>query len=122
RHDPLDAAERGPDERPFHVSGQSADGARVPAVGAAVDVDRRLFGVVGMVDIAAAVGGQRQLLAERRQEPAIPARAEEGALRILTLVADDRRAVAFELSLAAGDILEPESRVDRGQGDRDLLL
>ena len=72
RSQPLEAAEQGPDQRPLHVGGERGDGPRVPAVGAAIDRHDRLFGVGGVIDVAAPEGGQRQLLPPWRQPVQIP--------------------------------------------------
>ncbi len=76
-----------------------------------------------MIDVAAAVGGQSDLLAPRGEPPEVPSRAGEGALRVLPVDADDRQAVGLQLEPAARPTsFDPEAGVDRWKGDRNLLL
>ena len=93
----------------------------MPAVGAAVDRHRGARRIVGVIDVAAAVSGEGDLLSPRGQPPQIPFGADERALRVLTLDADDRQAVGLQIELAAEQVAA-KPRVDRRKRDRDLLL
>ena len=121
--DSLDPAEQRPDERPLDVGSQSDDRARVPAVGPPVDRHDRRGGIVGMIDVAASVSGEGDLLSHRREPPKVPFGADEGTLRVLAFDAQDREAVRLDLQLAAEDGRgEVEPGIDRRERDRDLLL
>ena len=90
---------------------------------AAIEGHDRAGGIVGVVDVAAGIAGERHFLAPVRQPAQVPSRAGEGALRVLALDAQDRQAVRLELDSPAEDRrIEPEARIDRRQGDRDSLL
>src|SRR3546814_4178753 len=54
---------------------------------------------VAVIDVAANQRGQSDLLAQRRQPAQVPARAGEGALRVLPRGAADREGVQLQLEL-----------------------
>ncbi len=86
RRQRLRAARELADERPAHVDRRGGDRARLPAGLALVDHRRRVGIVRAVVHVAAAERGKGHLLAERRQQPLLPLRADEGALHVLALV------------------------------------
>src|SRR5205085_7588972 len=113
RNDPLDSPEQRPDERPFDVGSEGPDCSTVPTVGSAINGDGRLLGTVGMIEVAATVGGENHLLAPRGKLPQIPAQARERALGILPLDTRDGEAVGLQLQVPAGDVVKAEARINR---------
>src|SRR5207237_4163199 len=116
RGQPLGAAEELADERPSEVRRDRTDEPAGPALLAAIADRLGQQRVAGMIDVAARISGEHQLLAERGDQAAVPARARKGALRVLALGADDAEAVRLQLDHAPRDrIGDPPAGVDRRQ-------
>src|SRR5207248_10876913 len=77
--------------------------------------------IVGVIDVASAISSEGDLLAPGGQPAQIPFGADERALCVLALDADDRQAVCLQIELAAEQVAA-KPRVDRRKRDRDLLL
>src|SRR5438270_9846602 len=75
-----------------------------------------------MINIAAAVGCEDDLLAPGRQPPEVPLKAGEGALCILTFDTGDGEAVGLQLEVPTRYIVKAEAGVDGRQCDWNLLL
>src|SRR5262249_20296658 len=76
----------------------------------------------GMINVAANISREIELLAPGSEPAHVPLRAGERALAILPLDANDREAVGLDFDLAAKDIANPDSGIDRRKRDRNLLL
>ena len=76
-----------------------------------------------MIEIAAGISGQQELLSEGGEPPQVPARTDEGALGVLAVDPEDGEAVGLKLHIPADHRpIEAKAGVDRRQRDRNLLL
>ena len=83
RDQPLHAAKQRADERPLDVRGQSPDRRGRASHPPPDRSARRARGIVRVIEVAAAISGQGELLAPWREAPQVPLRAGKGALRVL---------------------------------------
>ena len=95
----------------------------MPSVSAAIQRDCCTCRIIGVVNVAASIAGEGQLLTPVGEGAHVPPCACERPLRVLSFETQDSQAVRLQLQRSTDKRgIQPEARVDRGQRDRHLLL